>query len=272
MTIQTITFRIFVYVGVFYLVINLLAFFFSEKLIFEPQASTYVHLQNEIKIPVEHGEEITAVYLPVSGAKWTILSSHGNAEDLGTVLPFMKQFQQHGFSVLLYDYRGYGTSDGSPSEKNAYKDIAAAYHWLVNEKKVDPKTIIVHGRSVGGGPSTWLAAHYKVGGLILESTFLSAFRVKTKVAITPWDKFDNLKNIKKTSCPVLVIHGKQDSVIPFWHGEKLYEVAPHEKMNFWVDLAAHNDLDYRAGKNYFLAIQKFVELLNKKGMENAPKK
>jgi len=264
MTIQTFTFRIFIYLGVFYLAINLLAFFFSEKLIFAPQPSTYVHLPNEVKISVENGEQITAVYLPVPQAKWTILFSHGNAEDLGTVLPFMQQFETLGYSVLLYDYRGYGTSDGSPSEKNTYHDVAAAYRWLVEEKKVDPKTIIVQGRSVGGGPSTWLAAHYKVGGLVLESTFLSAFRVKTKVAITPWDKFDSLKNIKETTCPVLVMHGRKDEVIPFWHGKKLYEAAPGKKMMLWIDGAQHNDYAYLAGASYFSTFQKFVKLLEEK--------
>ncbi|RKX46993.1 MAG: alpha/beta hydrolase [Verrucomicrobia bacterium] len=253
--------RIALYAGGIYLFLNLLALLFSEKLIFAPQPPSYVHLPNELKIISGNGEKINAVFLENPDAEYTILFSHGNAEDLGSVLPFMQQFHALGYSVLMYDYRGYGTSEGSPSVRKAYQDIDAAYRWLVEEKQVAPKTIIVQGRSVGGGPATWLAAHREVGGLVLESTFLSAFRVRTIVPVTPWDKFNNLRHIRETTCPVLVMHGRNDKILPFWHGKKLYDAAPGKKMHLWIDDAEHNDYAYVAGTDYFDSFEAFMELV-----------
>jgi fermentation-respiration switch protein FrsA (DUF1100 family) len=178
----------------------------------------------------------------------------------------MKQFQTLGYSVLMYDYRGYGTSEGKPSVKNACQDVEAAYHWLVNEKNIPACKIIVQGRSVGGGPATWLAAHHEVGGLVVESSFTSAFRVKTRWRLLPWDKFDNLKHIRQVKCPVFVMHGREDEILPFWHAEKLYKAAPEPKMNLWIDGAQHNDYAYVAGENYFSSFQSFVEMINKSSM------
>lgn len=254
--------RIALYGGGFYLFLNLYALLVSEKLIFAPQASSYVDGADALKITSGNGEKINAVFLESPNAEYTILFSHGNAEDLGNVVPFMKQFQALGYSVLMYEYRGYGTSEGKPSVKKTYQDVEAAYHWLVNEKKIPPDTIIAQGRSIGGGPATWLAAHHEVGGLVIESSFTSAFRVKTRWQLMPWDKFNNLKRIKQVKCPVLVMHGRNDEILPFWHGEKLYNAAPDPKMNLWIDGAQHNDYAYVAGDNYFNSFQAFVELVS----------
>jgi fermentation-respiration switch protein FrsA (DUF1100 family) len=255
--------RLAVYAGGGYLLLNLFALLFSEKLIFVPQSPSYTHLPHEIKIVSGDGEKINAVYLENPAANFTILFSHGNAEDLGNVAPFMQQFHDLGYSVLLYDYRGYGTSEGTPSERKTYQDVEAAYRWLVAEKKVDPKTIIAQGRSLGGGPATWLAAHHDVGGLVIESTFTSAFRVKTHRKLFPWDKFDSLKQIKQVKYPVLVMHGCEDEIIPLWHGQKLYTAAPGVKTNLWIKGAHHNDYAYVAGPDYFSAFQSFVNQISK---------
>lgn len=260
MIIKTILY-ILVWGGGFYLFLNLYAFVVSDKLIFLPQPASYRHLLNEVKIEVVGGERINAVFLETPGAKHTILFSHGNAEDLGSVVPFMQQFHQLGYSVLMYDYRGYGTSEGQASTAHAKQDVAAAYHWLVNVKKVAPKTIISHGRSLGGGLAVWLAAHHEVGGLITESSFASAFRVKTHWKMLPWDKFDSLKSIQQVRCPVLVIHGCDDEVIPFWHGRKIYAAAPAPKQHLWINHGMHNNYAYVAGDDYINAIQRFVHEL-----------
>lgn len=253
--------RIALQAGGIYLSLNLVALLFSEKLIFVPQTPSYTHLPNEFRLRSGNGETLNAVFLENPDAEFTLLFSHGNAEDLGNVVPFMRQFRMLGYSVLMYDYRGYGTSEGSPSVRKACEDIDAAYRWLVEEKNVDPKTIIVQGRSVGGGPSCWLAARREVGGLVLESTFVSAFRVKTVVPILPWDKFNNLRDIKRTTCPVLVMHGLDDEIIPFWHGERLYDAVPGEKMHLWIAGARHNDYAYVAGADYFNTFQAFIGIV-----------
>lgn len=248
----------------FYLTLNLYALLGSDRLIFAPRESSYETLPDEVKISSGNNECITAVYLENPTAKFTLLFSHGNAEDLGKVLPFMQQLHERGYSVLLYDYRGYGTSSaGRPTVTKVHQDVDAAYQWLIQEKGIDPKTIIAQGRSVGGGPACWLAAHREVGGLVLESTFVSAFRVKTIIPITPWDKFNNLRNIKKTSCPVLVMHGREDETLAFWHGKKLYQAAPGKKMHLWIDDAHHNDYAYIAGPQYFATFQSFTKMIEK---------
>jgi fermentation-respiration switch protein FrsA (DUF1100 family) len=253
--------RITLYAGGFYFLLNLFALLLSEMLIFVPQVPSYTDGPEVLKITSGDGEKINAVFLESPDAEYTILFSHGNAEDLGNVVPFMTQFQALGYSVLMYDYRGYGTSEGKPSEKKTYQDVEAAYRWLVNEKNIPPNRIIAHGRSVGGGPATWLAAHHEVAGLVIESTFVSAFRVKTRWPLLLWDKFNNLKRIQHVQCPVLVMHGREDEILPFWHGEKLFNAAPDPKMNLWIDGAQHNDYAYVAGEDYMDSFQAFVEMI-----------
>jgi fermentation-respiration switch protein FrsA (DUF1100 family) len=262
--------RVALYAGGIYLSLNLFAWLFSEKLIFAPQTPGYTHLPRELKILSGNGEKINAVYLENPDAVYTILFSHGNAEDLGNVVPFMQQFHALGYSVLMYDYRGYGTSEGRPSVRKTYQDIDAAYRWLVEEKGIEPKTIISQGRSVGGGPAAWLAANREVGGLVLESTFVSAFRVRTVVPLLPWDRFNNLRHIRQISCPVLVVHGREDTVLPFWHGKKLYDAAPGKKAHLWIDDAEHNDYAYVAGNRYFESFQSFIGLVGQDQPESLP--
>lgn len=247
-----------VYAGGIYLLLNLYALLISDRILFQPQDPTYLHLPDEIRIPTTDGATLNAVYLENPNAAFTLLFSHGNAEDLGGVLPFMKQFYDMGYSVLMYDYRGYGTSDGSPSYRKVKDDASAAYRWLTEEKKVAPKTIIAHGRSLGGALAVRIAAKHEVGGLIIECSFASAFRVKTGVQLLPWDKFNSEKLIPHVGCPVLVIHGKEDQVIPFSHGVKLYNAAPEQKEHLWIEGAQHMDYAYVAEERYSETISEFI--------------
>ena len=250
--------RILIWAGGIYLSLNLYALLATDRLIFMPQTPSYSHLPNEVGIVSGNGEKITAVFLENPKARYTLLFSHGNAEDLGSVAPFMRRFHELGYSVLMYDYRGYGTSEGTPSVRKTQQDVEAAYRWLVEKQNIAPETIIAHGRSLGGAPATWLAAHHPVGGLVIESTFVSAFRVKTRWPLLPWDKFNTLRQIKKIRCPVLVVHGREDEVLPFWHGQKLYATAPGKKMHHWIDGGRHNDYAYVAGSDYLQIFQEFI--------------
>ena len=166
-----------------------------------------------------------------------------------------------GFSIFAYDYHGYGTSGGKATEQNAYEDIDAAYNHLTQVLRVPSDRIIAHGRSLGGAVAIDLASRKPLGGLVVESSFVSAFRVVTGYRIFPFDKFRNADKIKAVRCPVLVIHGRQDEVIPFWHGERLFELANEPKMNFWADGAGHNNLKPVAGPEYVRALKAFTESL-----------
>ena len=250
----------FIFLGV-YVVFLLYGVFFGDRLIFLPRPSSYTDTDGILKVTTREGTSISVRYIPHPKATHTILYSHGNAEDLGDMQEILQEFYEHGFSVITYDYSGYGTSSGQPSEDATYADISAVYDYAVRNIDLPPENILLLGRSVGGGPSLDLAVRETIGGLILESCFVSAFRVVTTIPLFPVDKFNNLSKIKSVSCPVLVIHGRQDSIIPFWHGERLYEEANPPKMRFWVETAHHNDLMWYAGEKYWETLERFVNLV-----------
>ncbi|CAN5883173.1 alpha/beta hydrolase [soil metagenome] len=243
--------------------LTVLAYFAADRMMFLPPPSSY----DARSLPVVHVEadddvRIAVLHLPNPDARLTILYSHGNAEDLGHLAPLLHELRDAGFAVIGYDYRGYGASTGGPpTAHGAFRDIEAVYRYTTEDLRVAPDRVVLYGRSVGSGPATWLAARAPVGGLILESAFTSAFVVVTRVAILPFDRFPNLRVIRDMDVPVLVIHGTNDEVIPFRHGQRLYDAAPGPKQSLWVDGARHNDVAWVAGGEYFDALHRFEALL-----------
>jgi len=253
---------IFAAFAVVYLTLASFAYFFSDQMIFPAPQAHYSDTKDIIKITAADGIEISAIYLPNKKAQYTILFSHGNKEDLGSKMPFLKQLQAHGFAVFAYDYHGYGTSDGEPSEENCYQDINSAYDYLINKLNVPPTKIIDFGYSIGSGPAVELAVTKPVAGLILETPFVSIYRVMTHYPLLPFAKFNNIKKIPKLTVPLLVIHGTKDRTVPFWHGVTLYNKAPQPKMHLWVENATHTNVSEIAQKNYWETIYNFTKLLN----------
>lgn len=246
-----------------YVFFALYVFFIADRMIFLPSPSSYPDTPDILKLTTADDIQISAVYLPNQAATYTILYIHGNAEDLGNIQPLLHHLHSLGFSVFAYDYRGYGTSQGSPSERNAYRDSDTAFTYLKEQLKVPPEQIIAYGRSVGGGSAVDLAARHPLAGLILESSFTSAFRVVLPIPILPFDKFPNLDKITQVNCPVLVIHGTADETIPLSHGKRLFAAAPEPKLSLWVDGASHNDLFWVAGEQYGETLQEFAQLVAK---------
>lgn len=239
------------------------AYFFVDSVIFQPQTSSYRDNAEILKLQTPNGEKISAKFYENESATHTILFAHGNAEDIGDLDSLLEAFRENGFAVLAFDYRGYGTSEGKPTEQNAYEDTETAYNYLTNELKVAPEKIIFHGRSLGGAVMVDLAARKNCGGLIAESTFVSAFRVLTKYKIIPFDKFQNLDKIKSIKCPALFIHGRKDKIIAVWHGEKLFAEANQPKFSLWITEADHNNIFERGGKTYLKSIRDFADNLPK---------
>ncbi len=239
----------------------LFAVVMADRLIFPAPPPSYSEESVTLRIPVEDGSDIAAVWLPASPERSTILYCHGNAEDLGDIRPVLDQLRERGFSVLAFDYPGYGLSDGEPSEEGCIAATDAAYTYLRDVRRVNPARIIAYGRSLGSGPAVDLATREPLGGLILEGAFTSCFRVMTNVSILPWDVFDNLAKIPSVTCPVWSVHGNLDRTVPIDHAKKLYAAIKSPRMRLWVLTAGHNDLLTQAGEIYWQNLDRFTRLV-----------
>jgi hypothetical protein len=247
---------------IIYGIICLYVFLTADSKIFLPPPASYANTPDILKVQTVDNVTLSALHLPNPEALYTVLYSHGNGEDLGQIRPVLELIRQAGFGVFAYDYRGYGTSTGRPTEAGVYRDIEASLGYLQEQLGIPPEQVIVFGRSVGGGPSTYLAERHAIAGLILESTFTSIFRVVLPFPLLPFDKFPNLQRIPRLTAPLLVIHGTADRTIPLWHGQKLFNRATVPKQSFWVEGADHNDLVWRAGDRYPLILQQFASLMH----------
>lgn len=251
-----------------YLLLLALAVVASERAIFLPPAPGYEAGGDLVELTTRDGVRIAAVHLPAPPAvqdPFTLLYSHGNAEDLGHARPWLEELREMGFAVLAYDYRGYGASDPArTTERGVYRDIDAVYDHLTSELGVSPGRILLFGRSVGAGPTLELAMRREAAGIILDSPFTSAFRVVTRVPLFPFDRFPNLRRIRRVDVPVLVIHGTRDEVIPIAHGRALHAAAPGPARALWVEGGRHNDVHRVAGEAYERALLDFAALVTER--------
>lgn len=253
--------QVFLRIIIIYGLITVVVYFVADFAMYPVPSPSYRDDKQILKLTTADGQKISAIYLENPQAQYTILFSHGNGEDIGYLMPFFQKYKEQGFSILAYDYHGYGTSEGRPSENNTYMDIAAAYDYLTKQLNTSPQNIILHGRSLGSGPTVELATLHPVAGIILESPFLSAFRVVTQIPLFPIDKYRNNQKITRIKAPILFIHGTQDEVIPFWQGKKLYELANEPKQFLAIENAKHNNITEVAGKVYWQAIIDFANSL-----------
>mgnify|MGYP001795395192 CR=1 FL=1 len=246
--------------------VELYLYFFADRMIFLPPAPSYEHTPQDdstaITLTSADGNELAARYLHNPDSRYTILFSHGNATDMGGVMPILLSLKAQGFSVMTYDYPGYGHSTGNPTEQNSYLAIEAAYDYLTTELELLPENIIVQGQSVGGGPSTHLAASKPVAGLVLESSFATAFQVVVPFRIMPFEKFPNIRHIDDIDCPLLLLHGTHDTIIPYSHSEELLAAANSPKQLVPIEGADHNDILWVGEETYLQSIQTFANNLS----------
>jgi len=202
-------------------------------------------------------ETIPVILIEYSGTfktedTYTLLYSHGNAEDLGLSIEYLRHVSSRcRCNILGYDYVGYGASTGSPSEEGCYESIEAAYRYSMEILKISPKYLIIFGRSLGSGPSCHLAAieNLKCRAVILQSPLESGARVLTggsswlSSVATAVDPFKNYQKAPLIQVPVLIMHGRCDEVVPFSHGKNLYKMFPNPYNNpLWVTGRGHNDM------------------------------
>jgi len=191
--------------------------------------------------------KVEAWYMPpVSGLAGNpapaVIFAHGNGELIDFWPEELRDFTKLGVGVLLVEYPGYGRSEGSPSQKSITETFVSSYDYIVAKKGVDPSRIILFGRSIGGGAVCALTKKRPSAALILISTFTSVSSFASKYFVPGFlmrDPFDNLEAVGAYSGPVLIIHGKQDEIIPFSHGIALSKAARNCKMIAYD--CGHND-------------------------------
>ena len=242
-----------------------------SSLLFQPPPCTFLHPTRHIWLHPTPTTKIPAFHI-TNGNDITVLFSHGNAEDLGMIYDWFVEFSKVlSVDVFCYDYTGYGKSTGpKPSEENVYRDVLCAYRHLTEVKGVHHTRIVLYGRSLGSGPSCYMAEKASmdslpVAGVILQSPLLSAYRVAFPFRFTLWgDKFPSVTRMKRITSPVFVIHGTQDEVVPFWHGETLWSTTlpAWRAKPFWVLGAGHNNIEahLRASGSFVDHIAEFLDI------------
>lgn len=197
-------------------------------------------------IKTADGVDIAALHLRAPAHRpnrHTIVFSHGNAEDLGHCRDRLETLHAMGVDVIAYDYRGYGQSGGKPSEEGTYRDAEAV---MAYAKQSGANSIISYGRSLGSGPATELARRHPVAGLVLEMPYTTILSV-VGFGWLPVDLYNNLAKIDRIACPLFVVHGDQDEIIPVEHGRRLYAKAKEPKSLHILRGIGHNNLGYEDG-------------------------
>jgi hypothetical protein len=228
-----------------------------------PSALGLAH--EDVWLVTEDGVRIHGWYLPVREPRWVTLVSHGNAGNISHRLDRALLLQQHlASSVFLYDYRGYGASEGSPDEAGTYRDARAAYRWLVEQKHVKPDELVLFGESLGSAVAVELALERPAAALVLEAPFTSVPDVARRTALAPLapfvrTRYDNLAKIPRLKMPLLVMQGDRDEVIPPALGRRLFDTAPEPKRYYAIPGAGHNDTYLVGGAAYWKALSDFLD-------------
>lgn len=225
-----------------------------------PDKNVKVHL-----LDTKAGNKIVAMFWRHPAARFTLLYSHGNAADLGQMQDLFLELRTHlRVNIMSYDYSGYGSSSGKPSEANTYHDIEAVFDCLTTEYGIKQEDIILYGQSVGSGPTLHLASRSPMlRAIVLHSAILSGLRVLyNNVKVTFWfDIFKNIDKIRSVNCPVLVIHGTNDEIVDFSHGKKLWELAKEKYDPLWVRGAGHCNIE--TFPVYITHLRKFIHAMEK---------
>ena len=243
---------------------------FIDSILFQPPKEIDPSVRDLVYLTTKSQKHIYCYYIN-NQAPLTILFSHGNAETLFRAkIWFERCFLMRipNINVLIYEYTGYTRTNpdylyrhSPPTEASIYEDIDAAYDYLTTTLGIKKKEIILFGRSLGTGPSIDLATREETAGVILQSAYLSIYRVAMNFRLDLCgDKFLNYKKIDKIKRPILLIHGVDDEIVPFEHSVELYDLCKIKYPPIWVRGGSHNDLR-TFGKNLYRLIQKFIDTI-----------
>ncbi len=189
----------------------------------------------DIYFRTQDGKKLNGWLFTSNDGKITILFCHGNAGNISYRIYYAERFVEKGYNFFIFDYRGYGKSEGIPSQKGLLLDALSAYEWLTVERGINPEDVIIMGESLGAVIAIWLATRVDAMCLVAEAPFTSvADMAKEIYRIRPplWalhDKYPAEKWIKKIKMPVLIFHSMDDEVVPFWMGQSIFKSAPEPK-------------------------------------------
>ena len=265
-------FRVALLALVIYATLVLVVFLFQSRLVFLPDIAgrelvatpDQVGLAyDEVRLATSDGETLHGWWLPQVDARTTVIFFHGNAGNISHRFDTLEIFRRLGVNVLIFDYRGYGQSSGQPSEAGVYEDARSAWEWVVGEQGIDSEDIVLFGRSMGGAIAAWLATQVSAGGLIVESSFTSVPDIGAEVyrwLPVRWVariRFPTVDYVSEVDMPVLVIHSRDDEIIPFHHGERIVEAAREPKELVAIS-GDHNTGFMISGGVYVEALEGFL--------------
>jgi fermentation-respiration switch protein FrsA (DUF1100 family) len=252
----------------FYIVIALVAltgifvFYIKDMIIYQPNKIVYNfthnHKLDNFDLLTPDGTRIYGYHLKNPKHQKVILYCHGNAGNIYTRISMLDELSNFG-SIVMFDYRGYGKSTGTPSEKGLYKDTLTVWNYLIKDLKYSPDDVIIFGESLGGGPASWLANHLQTTTppkkMILRSTFSSIHDMapsflKFLTYILP-NEFPNCDNLENLNTSILFIHSKEDEIVPFENCEKNMSKTKNKKLYV-----------YYGDHNKHLDGEEFVEFVN----------
>jgi len=240
-----------------YLGLSALIYFKQASLVFLPEMDrdfragpADINLPfTPLRLATSDGEVLDGWFVPGSMKRETrglVIFFHGNAGNIGHRLDYLRMFHGLGLATLIIDYRGYGRSSGTPTEDGTYLDAASAWHHATEVLGFTADRIVLYGESLGGGVASQLAISHRPGALVLASTFTSVPDLGAglypllPIRLLANIRYDTLARVPQITCPTLVIHSRDDDIIPFAHGRRLFEAARSPKQFLEIE-GGHNE-------------------------------
>jgi len=256
--------------AVTYALIVGLMYSFQERLLFLPSRALMATPADrgldyqDLTIATDDDEQLHAWWISARDARGTLIFSHGNAGNISGRIDVARLFHDLGLNVLLYDYRGYGQSTGQASEDGLYRDIEAVWRYATDTRGLAPERLVLFGRSLGGAPSAYLATRETPAALVLDSAFTSVPDVAAHhypflpVRQLASLSFGNEARLPDVTAPVIILHSPDDEVIPYSHGERLYEAANEPKAFLQLE-GGHNEAFFRSERRYRTELAAFLD-------------